>query len=220
MRNRRTGALRISTRAGTLLLLAVATACGNLTPGGIGEATVAVTGNVPAPVPSSPAGVGAIREPSSTPSLDEDEDEADEAEGEVHVRFLVSLVTETGSQIGLGDGEIEVEVDLQGANEMEAVREVIPTGRYTELRLVFTEISAELDPGSLINGQPIVGGIDVELEDVSLLVTRPLDLDVGDGDSVLLRIDLNAPAWLNAVDPVLLTVDESVFAGLINVVIP
>jgi hypothetical protein len=195
-----------------ILTLGIA-ACGNLTGGGIGEATVAVTGNEPGPAPS--ASYAAASEPIAPTS-----DEADEAEGQVRVRFLVSLVSESGSETQLGENELEVEVDLQGADEPEVVTQVIPAVRYTELRLVFTEIKAEVQGGLVINGIPIIGELHVELQDVSLLVTRPIDLDVNHGEQVRVLVDLNAPAWLTAVDPITLAIDETVFAGLVNVVIP
>jgi hypothetical protein len=132
----------------------------------------------------------------------------------------VSLVSESGSETQLGENELEVEVDLQGADEPEVVTQVIPAVRYTELRLVFTEIKAEVQGGLVINGIPIIGELHVELQDVSLLVTRPIDLDVNHGEQVRVLVDLNAPAWLTAVDPITLAIDETVFAGLVNVVIP
>jgi hypothetical protein len=203
-----------------LILLVATGACGNLTPGGVGEATVAVTGNVPTPAPTSSPSLATVFESTARSSHDDEVDEADEVEGEVEVEFLVSLVSENGSEARLGDGALRVRVDLQGVEEAPVVTQLIPAVRYTELRLVFTEIDVEVEGGLVINGEPVTGEIRVELEDVSLLLTRPIDLDVGHGQEVLLVIDLNAPAWLTAVDPILLTVDETVFAGLINVVIP
>ena len=66
---------------------------------------------------------------------------------------------------------------------------------------------------------PVVGKLRVELEDVALVVTRPLNLDVGDGESVFLLIDLNANTWLQAVDPVLGGINEEVFANAVAVAV-
>ena len=66
---------------------------------------------------------------------------------------------------------------------------------------------------------PVVGEVRVELEDVGLVVTRPLNLDVGDGESVFLLIDLNANTWLQAVDPVLGVINEEVFANAVAVAV-
>jgi hypothetical protein len=54
---------------------------------------------------------------------------------------------------------------------------------------------------------------------VTLPVTRAIDLDIADGSSVELVVDLNAPAWLQAVDPLTGLVDESVFAALVDVAV-
>ena len=66
---------------------------------------------------------------------------------------------------------------------------------------------------------PVVGEVRVELEDVALVVTRPLNLDVGDGERVFLLIDLNANTWLQAVDPVLRVINEEVFANAVAVAV-
>jgi hypothetical protein len=65
----------------------------------------------------------------------------------------------------------------------------------------------------------VVGEVRVELEDVALVVTRPLNLDVGDGESVFLLIDLDANTWLQAVDPVLGVINEEVFANAVAVAV-
>lgn len=191
-------------------------ACGNVTAGGLtGEATVIVSGDAdtlslaipPATPSSSPA---ASSEAPSSPE--------DEAEGEIEVEFLAFLVTESGGALQLGNEEIRVRVDLRGRDEMDVIdRQLIPATRYTELRLVFTEINAEVQ-NLVINGVPVTE-VHVELEDLSLLVTRPLDLDVTPGSLAELVVDLNTLAWLAAVDPTTGTVDETVFQSLVNVVV-
>jgi hypothetical protein len=198
----------------TLTMLAGA-ACGNLTAGGFtGDATVVVSGDADTlslalqlstlPAASGPATAG--------PAMADGG-----AEGEVEVEFLVFLVTEGGAPFQLGSEEIRVRVDLRGRNEMDVLdREVIPATRYTEFRLVFTEISAEVQ-GLVVDGVPVTQ-VHVELEDLSLLVTRPINLDVAANESVELVIDLNTPAWLAAVNPLTGAVDETVFQDLINVV--
>lgn len=214
----------------TSLLLAGA-GCGNLTVGGFGNATVVVSGDaaeptpglasasVIAPVPSAaPRGVpaaGSLLAATSAPALSSHDDEP---EGEIEVDFVLYLVSETGGQTRLGQDDIEVRVDLQGRTEVDAVEEQVPVARYTELQIVFTKIQAEVDSGLIINGVPVTGEIRVEFDNLTLLVPVPIDIDITAGSSVELVLDLNAPAWLQAVDPVTATVDPSVFASLITVV--
>jgi len=204
---------RLKWSALTLSAVAAA-ACGNVTAGGLtGEATVVVSGDADtlslaqqlSVLTAGPTAVGPARSP-------------EEAEGEVEVAFLVFLVTEGGGTLQLGSEEVSVKVDLRGRNEMDAIdREIIPVGRYTELRLVFTDIHAEVE-GLVIDGVA-VPEVDVELEDLSLLVSRAIDLDVSQNESVELVVDLNTPAWLAAVDPLTGGVDQTVFQTLIDVIV-
>jgi len=200
-----------------LALPLVLGACGNLTGGGFGKANVSVSGNHEPPLPSPLA--GAVSAPVGAPILRADE--ADEAEGEVEIDFQVFLVTQTSRRIRLGGEELRAKVDVQGVTLDESVLGwPIATERYTQLQIVFTKIQVEVEGGLVIDGVPIVGEVHVELEDISLEVVRAIDLDVQDGQTVELILDLNTPAWLAAVDPVTRTVDETVFASLIGVVAP
>lgn len=203
---------KFPTGALTVLAGLSAAGCGNLTAGGFtAEATVIVTGDAPsaAASPLAPAAGMAVMGP--TPTSHEDD-----LEGEVEVEFLLHLITESGSAVQLGE-EIRVRVDLRGENEMDVVSEIVPATQYSELRIVFTDIEAEVS-GLVIDGVP-VSEVRVELEDLSLLVIRPINLNVGPGARVELVVDLNTPTWLQAVDPLTGTVDESVFGDLVGVVI-
>lgn len=212
----------------TLLLLEVA-ACGNLTAGGLtGEATVVVSGDAdtlsaaaaasaqPALASTNPFGpspAGVPERASTGPALS-----AEEAEGEIQVKFLAYLVAEGGATTQLGTEEIQVKVDIHGRNEMDVVdRQRIPVGRYTEFRLIFTEAHAEVD-GLVVNGVS-VPEVDVDLQNLSLLVSRAIDLNVTQGMQAELVVDLNSLSWLDAVDPDTGVVDEAIFQGLVNVVI-
>lgn len=203
------------------VLVVTAAACGNVTAGGFTEVTVDVSGDAPDPL-AQPTLIASVQEPSAgSPSgpLPSSHDDAEEAEGEVEIDFRPSLVSETGAVVPLGRDDIRIRLDLQGVNEAEAVRELVPVGRYTELRLTFTHIQVEVSAGLIIDGQLVQGEIDVDLEDPELVVTHPLDIEAVEGGRVGLLVDLNTPAWLAAVDPVTLTIDATVFAGLIEAVV-
>ena len=209
----------IATTASAVGVLAAA-ACGNLTPGGLtGEVTVSVSGDADtlsaalvAPAYASlPAPLATAPSRSSGPSQS-----AEDAEGQLTVEFQAFLVSESGGTVQLGSDDLTVQVDVHGRTEADVVdAQVIPALLYTELRLVFTKIHAEVE-GLIIGGVPVTE-VDVELENVSLEVPVPLLLDVQDGDAVDLVVDLNALAWLDAVDPLTGGVNETVFADLVNV---
>lgn len=202
--------------AAPLMLGAVSllTGCGNLTAGGLtGEAEVAVSGDVP-----GTQGSGDRIDP-MPPSFVAAASSDNEPEGEVEVEFLLFLEGADGTSLALSDEEIRVRVDLRGRQEADVVSRQIPSKRYTGLRIVFTEIEAEVDSGLVINGQVISGAVEVRLEDISLTVLRPLSLEVGEGERMLLLIDLNAAVWLEAVNPDLNQVAEDFFAEALNVVV-
>jgi hypothetical protein len=211
-----------SARPLALLWLALwLNACGNVTVGGFGDVTVAVSGDEPDPAPqpapqmalASPTPQQERAAPLASPLLT-----SHQVEGHVELDFMLFLVSETGSTLRLGEDLIEVRVDVRGEADIEAVdRQLVTATRYDEMQIVFTDIRAEVE-GLVIDGI-LVPEVRVELDDVSLLVVRPLDLDVAPGESVTLTIELNSLAWLQAVDPILGTVDEMVFASLIDLVI-
>jgi len=205
-------------RSGVALaaLVALTGGCGNLTAGGIGEATVVVSGDAD-PVLQVPFQAALL--PSVPAATSHEEEDDDAPEGEVEVEMELYLVSEAGDPIRLGFDEIRVRVDLGGETEADAVRWNVPATRYIELLVIFTEIEAEVDAGLIINGEEVTGAIDVDLEDVTLPVSRAIDLDIADGASVEVVLDLNAPAWLQAVDPATGLVDESVFAALVDVAV-
>ena len=204
--------------AAVLTTLALA-ACGNVTVGGFQRVAVDVSGDAPDPAPqptllSAPAGITAPAGAAPLPSSHE----AENAEGEVEIDFTLALVAESGEVVSLGQDDIRLRLDLQGASDLEAVDELVPTARYTELRITFVHIQVEVEAGLVIDGQPITGEVRVELEDPELVVSRPVDIAAAAGSRVTLLVDLNTPSWLAAVDPATRTVDVSVFAGLIDVV--
>jgi len=201
--------------AATALAMLVVAACGNLTAGGFSDVTVVVSGD--ADTLSLAAQFSTLPAATTWPATAGPTLTENEAEGEVEADFFVFLITEGGDSLQLGD-EIRVRVDLRGRSEMDVLdRQIIPATRYTELLLVFKEISAEVQ--GLVIDSVDVTEVHVELEQLSLSVRRPIDLDVPPGASVELVVDLNTPAWLQAVDPLTGAVNETVFEDLINVVV-
>jgi len=211
-------------------LISGAAACGNLTAGGAtGEALVVISGDAADVAPAMTVASASVMSPGSQAQSDGTQtpqastpargDDDGIPEGEVEAEFRIFLENETGELLSLTDTDIRVRVDLEGVRESEVADRVVPAARYTGFQIVFTEIEAEVDAGLIINGVPVIGAIEVELENISLTVTKPLDLTIGDQDRVSLLIDLNAASWLQAVDPLTAVVDAQVFADLVTVVV-
>ena len=202
-------------RGGFTVLAAIAllgTGCGgNLTSGGVGETSVLVSGD--APDPSGVAGPS----PSAFVTPSQESGPGDQPEGEIEVEFELFLDSqEVGSLPLTGEG-LRVRVDLRGLQEKDVADASVPAARYDALRIVFTEIKARVDAGLIVGGTPVTGEVRVELKNATLTVVRPLPLEIEDGDRVQLLIDLNAATWLQAVDPDLRTVAESVASQAIEV---
>ena len=194
-----------------LMTCALLAGCGNVTAGGLtGEVTVTVSGDAPDAQAAPQRAVGLHPAPPSSTGHDV-------PEGEVRAEFFVSLVAANGDEVSMSEDQISIRVDVQGRQELDVAIQAVPATLYTEIRIIFTDIRVEVESGLIINGVPVVGEVEVELEDVALLVTRPLNLDVGDGGSVFLLIDLNANTWLQAVDPVLKVIAEEVFGDAVSV---
>ena len=203
---------------GAMALIALAACallagCGNLTAGGLtGEATVTVSGDASDAQGAAPPQRAVGLYP--TPPFPT---QHDEPEGEVRAEFFINLVAASGDEVAMSEDQIRIRVDVQGRQELDVAVQTVPATLYTQIRIVFTDIRVEVESGLIINGVPVVGEVRVELEDVALVVTRPLNLEIGDGESVFLLIDLNANTWLQAVDPVLGVIMEEVFANAVSV---
>ena len=210
----RTGAIESGTT--TLIVLMACTllaGCGNVTAGGLtGEATVTVSGDAADPqAAASRLAVGLYPTPPLAVS-------GQAPEGQIEADFFIYLVAADGNSVSLSENPIEIRLDIQGQQEADAVDgRTVPATLYTEFRMVFTDIRVEVASGLIINGVPVIGEVRVELKDTALTVTRPLNLDIGDGDSVFLLMDLNANTWLQAVDPVLQVVAEEAFGDAVSV---
>jgi hypothetical protein len=186
------------------LLLLTAAGCGNLTAGGVtGDATVVVSGDEPEPAPSpQPASVAAPTHPAGTSH--------DEPLGDLEATFSAYLVSDAGHQVRLGT-RLDAAVAIDGSNEEEVVTERVVVGHYDEIRLVFTDVTA-----NVLSGLPVVGELSVDLG-ADATVTRPIDVEVVEGGEVFLVVDLNAAAWLVTANPITRTIDEAVFAALVEV---
>jgi len=188
---------------------AVLVGCGNLTVGGQdGEVEVVVSGDAADPPGASP---------SSAASVISRQEEDDGAEGELEAEFSLTLIEEGGRTVPLTAQPIQIEVDVRGSREVDVVRRTVPAVGYEALRIDFTDIEVEIESGLVIDGVPVVGDIEVELEGETLTITRPIQLDLGEGDVVELLVDLNAQSWLRATDPNLRRVARAIVRDAITI---
>jgi hypothetical protein len=174
-------------------------ACGNLTAGGFGEVHTYVSGDDPEPSPQPSATSGAA--PAAIDPL----------LGTIDVAFSAYLRADDGTGFQLGSDQLFGKVAIDGSDEQLLKIQVTPEDRYTEISFYFTQVSADV-----VSGLPVVGEVSVDLAS-TLTFSRPIDLDLSEGEQVELVIDLNAPAWLATADPITQTVQAAVFAALVEV---
>jgi hypothetical protein len=204
-------------RVGVALLLGAAGACGNLTAGGIGEAVVVVSGDADDATAASAPSAALVDASRAGDVARESGSSDDQPEGQLEAEMLLALVNDDGALIPLSDDEVEIRVDLEGVEQDETLPRSLPADVYTGLRIVFLQIEVRVDAGLVIQGDTVTGPIDIDIESDSLVVIKPLDLGLEDQESVEILVDLNAAAWLQAVDPNTSSVDATVFADLITV---
>jgi hypothetical protein len=199
-------------RTARLLVCAAAVAaCGNVTAGGVGQVETYMSGNDSA---SSPSAVGraGTEGPAAAPLA------ALSFEGDVTATASLELLSVLGQAIDLTPlGPVTATADLEGTQEPRIAEEVVPAGGYESVRIVFTQVSAEVSAGLEIGGLPFTELITVDLSGGSLEVIRTVDLDVPDGGVAAFVVDLNADAWIPLADASTRTVDPADFAAAVRV---
>lgn len=90
-----------------------------------------------------------------------------------------------------------------------------PAGRYDRVAVVFRRVEAEIRRGLVVDGDTIRGRIQVELEaDRRIGVVRRIDLEVREGATTVLVLEMRASRWLLRVDRIRRVVEASDFRDL------
>ena len=200
---------RVPLRHVALLSLATAlTGCGNVTAGGVSDTEVYMTadGSPQSAPASSPARAAAAEPEASAPARAVVLPGG--LQGDVDVTASLFLLS-AGTLVPLTDEPFTVVLDVAGTQESLVARASVPSGSYDGLVVRFTEVTAQVTGGLEIEGIPFAGTVEVDLGAGALEVTRSFDLDVGDGDTMSLRVDLDADGWI----PLLEVVD--VLTGIV-----
>lgn len=180
---------------GRLLLLATgllgASACGDLTAGGVGDVEVLVSSDSIA-VESAFLGSGPARQ--ALP-------DASAVVGTLQVRIQVFVLRPPGRWIQVTDGIEEVVLDLGEPEASTLARSSLPAGSYVAVRTVFYRVRADVRGGLEVDGEPVTGEVDVDLGVADRLeVFRPVELTVSEGEITELGVDLHATRWLRRLD--------------------
>lgn len=119
--------------------------------------------------------------------------------GEILVDAAAWLITEDGDEVALTDGQVPGTFRIEGAGETLLGREDVEARRYTAVRIAFTRVTALVEGGLTLDGEPTVGPVYVDLGATGrLLVERPVQLNVESRTTRTLVLDLDAHEWLPA----------------------
>lgn len=215
---RRGRAWPLRVRLVALLCSAALAACGNVTAGGVGGADVYMSGDATTePAPSSGPSRTVLEGPAGT--------EPRPAtlivggiEGDVDVTAELFLRSDGGSLVPLTTaGPVAVTLDLAGSDEPRVAVAPVPADGYDAVVVRFTDVTARVTGGLVVDGIPFVGTVDVDLGGTGLAVTRTVALLVEEDVTVELLVDLNADAWVPLLDVLTATVAGGDFAAAVAV---
>jgi hypothetical protein len=202
-------------RLGLAALAMALTGCGNLTAGGYEEVEVYASGDAdesPSASPTTPPSSAPAGAPGPLPAG------AGLIGGTLEATLNLSLVSESGSAIVLSPSSaIVVEVDLDGSDTPLVAERLIPTERYTALRVRFTSVTADVLTGLVIGGIPYIGPVAVDLGTGAFELDVPVSFEVERGDDVRLLLDFNADEWLQTLDVLSQTVTSTDFGTRLEV---
>lgn len=177
--------------------------CGNLTAGGFGSADAYMTadGDQPSPSPSASTGEAPAPNGSSRVEAASISIMPGGLEGTLDVTASVQLASAEGIPYALTNGAVQVSLDLGGADEPMIGHAPVPAGVFDSLRVVFSEVSANVTGGLSIDGVPFTGAVTVDLGAAALEWSVPVASTLEEGGTASFLIDLHAAQWVSTLDP-------------------
>jgi len=159
-----------------------ATSCGELTAGGVGEATVLITGDTP--TTATPAAPSAAQ--------------FNDVVGTVSATLQVFVGTTSDRPfVELTDGPRTVTVDIRGGVEQEIATRALDVDAYTRVRLVYQSVTAVVESGLVVDGRPVTGPVRVHFEnDAARTTVQDAVFEIKDDQTSELVVALNASSWL------------------------
>jgi hypothetical protein len=195
--------------------------CGNLTAGGYEDVEVYASGDADeAPSPSPTASSTESDQGSVSRAPGPYAAGAGLVEGTLEASIDLALLDEGGGAHTLNvGGPVLAQVDLQGLDVPLLVEASLPEGRYTAVRLRFTEVTADVEAGLLIGGVPYVGPVSVDIGLTPFEVHAPVTFELEEGTEIELLLDLNSDEWLLTLNVVLQTVAAADFGASLAVTV-
>ncbi len=170
-----------------MLAVALFGGCGgNVTSGGFGEVEVLLTSDAAEEL----AGAARVLAPTGHEPL----------VGTLSVTVR-SFVREGESRwIEVTSGPQEIVVPLEDPTPVVVARATLPEGDYDAVRTLFGRIRVNVERGLVVNGEPIVGELRVEVGSDGILVMEERGLRVERDTALPLLLEMRARRWLAFVD--------------------
>lgn len=139
-------------------------------------------------------------------------------EGELSVTAAVWLVDEDGSLVPVSRGPVPATFTVEGDDQALLGRADVEARSYRAVRVEFTGVSMIVEGGLIVQGQPIIGLVSVNLgSSGSVVVERPVQLTVEARTSRTIVVDLDAHEWLPATVLPSRTVSSAAFAAAVDI---
>jgi hypothetical protein len=189
-------------------ILPLATGCADLTSGGAdGRAQAYMSGDAATSAPASRSGA-ALRDARASAAVDAD----------LTVAAQVFLTGGPEGEVQLTSGAQTMTLPAQGATAVKVGDASVAAGIYTGVRVVFSRVEANVRSGVLVGGVPVVGLVKVSASPQNpVVVERALQVEVDEGATAAVQIDLHAPVWLAAAVPPSNTVASSAFTAAVQI---
>ncbi len=182
--------------------------CGELTSGGIGEVEVVLAAD-------SIAMMGLLREAGIA---------ADAAGGTIEGTLTARVRSYIGGDVRgewreLTDGPEEITLPLEGGEIRVLARRELAPGSYVGVRTIFGRVEANVVRGLTVDGEPIIGTVQVNLGPDGLIeVLDPnLLVEVGTDRTTEVAIEMHSRIWLRLLDRATRRVDPQDFRGVVRV---
>jgi len=138
------------------------------------------------------------------------------AQGTITFAARVEVLTAGGQSAQLSPSPAPVTVKIDGSDSVHIAAGDVPVGRYTAVRVTFTQVQANVTGGLVIGGVNVTGLVSVGIPGESVVVARAVDLgSPGVGARVL--VDLDASAWLSTANPATRVVASSIFQSAVQI---
>lgn len=139
-------------------------------------------------------------------------------EGELSFDAAAWLITAEGEEVPITDGQVTATFRMEGSDEVLLGRVDVDARSYTAVRVAFTRVEADVEGGVVINGEPFVGPVSVQMGSASqVVVERSIELTVRPRSTQTIVIDLDAHQWLPATVLPGRTVPALIFSSVVDV---